>query len=514
MLKVFSMNKIRRAEFGIATGIFLLLLFSLLYKSVAYNVFDLQHDYGWKFSRYHQVFDYYKHYLFPLLAHIVIVYFSFVLVHNVIVPRFYEKQRYLSGGLLSLPVLIVLFFTIWVSNTWLYGYLFGVYKTVRGVHTHCAKAAFLLTIFYLVVYLIYYAGRYLFLQYAYDNLVKKPWFRQSLIDGAVMAGIIGFWVIMTRGDDRGFAMMVLCVGIFCAFMYFVAMLRIYPRYLVHRNKKVLFQEIVGFWAISFVWMLVVALQARYNGGGMYAAGIVIVTLVTGVAILPAAWWIFKARNERVSTLQGLRQALTHTEAGLDFLRWQINPHFLFNALNTLYGTALQENASATGHGIQQLGDMMRFMLHDNTLESIPLEKEIAYLQNYIALQRLRTQGTPDIIIDVNIDEALCEHNIAPMLLIPFVENAFKYGISQRNKSRINLSLSCTNDKIYFDVYNSIHANKSIEIENESMGIGINNVRQRLNLLYPGRHDLNIRETGTEFFVHLTLVVGPAKNDVL
>jgi len=143
-----------------------------------------------------------------------------------------------------------------------------------------------------------------------------------------------------------------------------------------------------------------------------------------------------------------------------------------------------------------------------------LEKEIAYLQNYIALQRLRTQGTPDIIIDVNIDEALCEHNIAPMLLIPFVENAFKYGISQRNKSRINLSLSCTNDKIYFDVYNSIHVNKSVEIENESMGIGINNVRQRLNLLYPGKHDLNIRETGTEFFVHLTLVVDPAKNDVI
>lgn len=514
MLKVFSMNKIRRTEFGIATGIFLLLLFSLLYKSVAYNVFDLQRDYGWKFSRYHQVFDYYKHYLFPLLAHITIVYFSFVFVHGVVVPRFYEKQRYLLGGLLSFPLLLALFIVIWVSNTWLYGYLFGVYKTVRGVHTHCAKAAFLLTFFYVVVYLIYYAGRYLFLQYAYESLVKKPWYRQSLIDGAVIAGIIGFWVILTRGDNRGFAMMVFCVGIFCGFMYFVAMLRLYPRFLVHRSKKILFQEAIGFWVISFVWMLVVALQARYNGGGMYAAGMVILTLVTGVAILPVAWWIFSARNERASTLQGLRQALTHTETGLDFLRWQINPHFLFNALNTLYGTALQENAAATGQGIQQLGDMMRFMLHDNTLESIPLEKEIAYLQNYIALQRLRTQGTPDIIIDVNIDETLCEHNIAPMLLIPFVENAFKYGISQRNKSRINLSLSCTNDKIYFDVYNSIHVNRSVEIENESMGIGINNVRQRLNLLYPGRHDLNIRETGTEFFVHLTLVVDPAKNDVL
>ena len=190
MLKVFSMNKIRRTEFGIATGIFLLLLFSLLYKSIAYNVFDLQRDYGWKFARYHQVFDYYKHYLFPLLAHIAIVYFSFVFVHGVLVPRFYEKQRYLLGGLLSIPVMMVLFFTIWVSETWLDGYLFGVYKTVRGVHTHCAKSAFLLTIFYVVLYLIYYAGRYLFIQYAYERMVNKPWFRQSLIDGTVIAGIV------------------------------------------------------------------------------------------------------------------------------------------------------------------------------------------------------------------------------------------------------------------------------------------------------------------------------------
>lgn len=514
MLKVFSMNKIRRAEFGIATGIFLLILFSLLYKSVAYNVFDLQRDYGWKFARYHQVFDYYKHYLFPLLAHIAIVYFSFVFVHGVVVPRFYEKQRYTLGVLLSFPVLLALFFIILVSDTWLYGYLFGVYKTVRGVHTHCAKAAFLLTFFYVVLYLIYYAGRYLFLTYAYNRVVNKSWFRQSLVDGAVMAGIIMFWLMVARNDDSGFMLMIVSVGVFCAFMYFVAMHRLYPRFLVHQNKKVLVQEIIGFWALSFIWMLVTAVQGRYNSGSYYAAGMVITTLVTAIAILPVAWWIFTARNIRASTLQGLRQALTHTEAGLDFLRWQINPHFLFNALNTLYGTALQEQATATGQGIQQLGDMMRFMLHDNTLESIPLEKEIAYLQNYIALQRLRTQGTPDIIIDVNIDEALCEHNIAPMLLIPFVENAFKYGISQRNKSRINLSLSCTNDKIYFDVYNSIHVNKSMEIENESMGIGINNVRQRLNLLYPGKHDLNIRETGTEFFVHLTLVVDPAKNDVI
>jgi LytS/YehU family sensor histidine kinase len=173
----------------------------------------------------------------------------------------------------------------------------------------------------------------------------------------------------------------------------------------------------------------------------------------------------------------------------------------------LYGTALQEKASATGEGIQKLGDMMRFMLHDNVMEHIPLDKEIAYLQNYIALQRLRTQGSPDILIDVTINETLCDHEIAPMLLIPFVENAFKYGISQRNKSRISVSLSCTADKVYFDVFNTVHATRSSDVEYDSMGIGLNNVKQRLALLYPGKHDLSIRETGSEFFVHLTIQIG-------
>jgi LytS/YehU family sensor histidine kinase len=108
---------------------------------------------------------------------------------------------------------------------------------------------------------------------------------------------------------------------------------------------------------------------------------------------------------------------------------------------------------------------------------------------------------------VTINETLCDHEIAPMLLIPFVENAFKYGVSQRNKSRISVSLSCTENKIFFDVFNTVHANRSSDVEYDSMGIGLNNVKQRLALLYPGKHDLSIRETGTEFFVHLTIQIG-------
>jgi len=93
-----------------------------------------------------------------------------------------------------------------------------------------------------------------------------------------------------------------------------------------------------------------------------------------------------------------------------------------------------------------------------------------------------------------------------MLLIPFVENAFKHGISLRSRSRITISLSCKPDKIYFDVYNTVHANRAVEVEKDSMGIGLHNVRQRLALLYPDKHELNIRETATEYFVHLTIEI--------
>jgi LytS/YehU family sensor histidine kinase len=229
-------------------------------------------------------------------------------------------------------------------------------------------------------------------------------------------------------------------------------------------------------------------------------------LVQFVALLPLTWWLYTTGQTRKNTMLNLQMALGRSAADLDFLRAQINPHFLFNALNTLYGTALQENAVNTSEGIQKLGDMMRFMLDENHLEKIPMHKEVAYLQNYISLQRLRTQGAADIQINVNIEENFCEHDIAPMLLIPFVENAFKYGISLRNRSRIAISLSCDAEKIYFDVSNTTHTRPEHDPEKEGRGIGLNNVKNRLALLYPERHELSIRQTATEYFVHLTIHV--------
>jgi two-component system LytT family sensor kinase len=500
------MNRFRKTELAAATGIYLLIIFTLLSQSVVSNVFDLQHRFGYKFEHYHQIFDYYKHYLLPLLAYITVVYAAFIFIHAIIVPVYLEQRRFFWGISFSVLTCGVVFLTIMIANTWYYGYLFGVYKTVKGVYTHCVKQAFIITIFYAIIYVLYYAIRYLYFDQLYRKVISKPWFREIRAEVMVMLAIIvAVPVLGGKGSFEG-VMILFLTCLFYSFIYFVCQYKIFPNYEQHKNRRELFREAGIVSLTGFILLVMIILIYPHIRGAIFIMMFLVYAFEAAI-VLPVSWWIYRARHNIKVEVRSLKTALDHSEAGLDFLRWQINPHFLFNALNTLYGTALQEKASATGEGIQKLGDMMRFMLHDNVMEHIPLDKEIAYLQNYIALQRLRTQGSPDILIDVIINETLCDHEIAPMLLIPFVENAFKYGVSQRNKSRISLSLSCTADKIYFDVVNTVHANRSADIENDSMGIGLNNVKQRLALLYPGKHELSIRETNTEFFVHLTIQIG-------
>lgn len=224
-----------------------------------------------------------------------------------------------------------------------------------------------------------------------------------------------------------------------------------------------------------------------------------------LVIIPTSWSIYKDRNAiKMEEIQALKTELGKSDANLNFLKSQINPHFLFNALNTLYGTALQEKAERTGEGIQKLGDMMRFMLQENIEDKIMLSKDIDYLNNYIALQKLRVSISSDVIIETKIEEQTNDLPIAPMLLIPFVENAFKHGISLQSPSHIKITLQTSGNTLYFDVYNSIHHKKDNDPEKRQSGIGLQNVKQRLALLYPGRHELIIRDNAKEFFIHLTL----------
>ncbi|RYY06870.1 MAG: histidine kinase, partial [Sphingobacteriaceae bacterium] len=232
----------------------------------------------------------------------------------------------------------------------------------------------------------------------------------------------------------------------------------------------------------------------------------VLNLLTQLFIVtPLARYVYNDRNaKKEEEITTLKTELGKSDANLNFLKSQINPHFLFNALNTLYATALQENADRTGEGIQKLGDMMRFMLDENMQDKILLERDIEYLKNYIALQKLRIQNSAEIMIDSYLEDYTGNLLIAPMLVIPFVENAFKHGISLQNPSHIKVTLRTDQNVLYFDVNNSIHIRTENDPEKSRSGIGLENVKQRLGLLYPEKHDLVIHQNSREFFVHLTL----------
>jgi LytS/YehU family sensor histidine kinase len=234
--------------------------------------------------------------------------------------------------------------------------------------------------------------------------------------------------------------------------------------------------------------------------------LVIDWLVPTILTIAISWWVYWANQDRYQQLESLQTALGTSNANLQFLRSQINPHFLFNALNTLYGTALMEKADKTGEGIQKLGDMMRFMLHENNQDKIALSRELDYLHNYIDLQNMRIAPSDQMLIEIQIEDIVGYYEISPMLLIPFIENAYKHGISLKQRSWINVTLFKKENVLHLDVHNSVHPVNESDPERSHSGTGLDNVKQRLQLIYPNAHELVIRKNAKEFFIHLSLTL--------
>ncbi|GAB3905749.1 hypothetical protein GCM10028803_37070 [Larkinella knui] len=262
-------------------------------------------------------------------------------------------------------------------------------------------------------------------------------------------------------------------------------------------------DFLGRWLVGLLlWILLSAMvwgartYFRYPDSGLNNA-LALLTLLGAVIIA-------LLRRTSVKEKVALQTEVSQTSAELAGLQSQINPHFLFNALNSLYATALKENSEKTADGIQKLGDMMRFMLQENNRDRISLPKEVEYLRNYIDLQRMRLDETHGIEIRVTIQEPDRDVSIAPMMLLPFVENAFKHGISLRNPSWIFITLTLDNSTIYFKVHNSLHPGPTNDPEKEHSGIGLENVKKRLELIYPGRYTLAIQASEQDYFIALTI----------
>jgi two-component system LytT family sensor kinase len=186
-------------------------------------------------------------------------------------------------------------------------------------------------------------------------------------------------------------------------------------------------------------------------------------------------------------------------AEVNFLRAQVNPHFLFNVLNNLYALTLKKSELAPDV-VLKLSEMMEYMLYDSTDKKVLLEKEVTYLNNYIELERLRFSGEANI--KLNINDTLNGHEIAPLLLLPLVENAFKHGLSkQTENSWLTINIGIERSTLTVFIENS----KPVSTVNKSKGgIGLNNLRNRLDLLYPARYQLTLEDKKNTFLVKLVI----------
>ena len=203
-------------------------------------------------------------------------------------------------------------------------------------------------------------------------------------------------------------------------------------------------------------------------------------------------WFLNERIQRELENQRL-------SAELAFLKSQINPHFLFNSLNSIYSLAYQRSET-TPEAILKLSEIMRYMLYECNDNRVDLAKEIQYLHNYIDLQKIRfgEKAYINFKVEGNIDT----QQIVPLILIAFIENGFKHGVANNPLTPIYMSIEVSGPHLQFYMQNKKHTNN----RDASGGIGLNNVRRRLNLLYPGKYNLEIQDETTTYTVELSLVL--------
>ena len=275
-----------------------------------------------------------------------------------------------------------------------------------------------------------------------------------------------------------------------------------PRFLIHKNLlKYLLEFIVPFSIIVTLHILLkryiyadLGESKRFLYGSKFilqhASITLFIAIFVGMLKFAEDWLELETKRKELEN-----EKLT---AELTFLKAQINPHFLFNTLNNLYYLAFT-NSPNTTEVIAKLSQMMRYMIYDSNHEKVLLSKEIEYIENYISLEKLRLNN--QIPINIIIEGDISQVKIVPLILITFLENAFKHGVSNNSTNAyISINLAVQNKELVYTVENS-----KLEINNhEKSGIGLQNVKRRLDLSYPQKSHLEVVDTEKYYKISLIL----------
>ncbi|MBL7780250.1 MAG: histidine kinase [Saprospiraceae bacterium] len=332
-------------------------------------------------------------------------------------------------------------------------------------------------------------------------------FRRPVYHGLfwmVLFGLI-LWADFEKGIDMRFALGNELIQLFFyAFLVYLNLLYLIPNYLA-RHAFVYFGLVLAVCALVTP-IEVLVFYLKFHDQPLYRArlvetqvwifiGNVIVTIVSTVLRVIMDWWRYQ--NEK-------QVLLTQTmQSELRFLKSQINPHFLFNTLNNLYALTLKKSDKAP-EIVLKLSEIMRYMLYECNERRVHLTKEIQYIYNYLDLERLRQPKDADIRFVV--EGQISEQMVAPLLFIPFLENSFKHGLNNQIQGEgfVRLRLTVSGEDLEFFIENSKAERLPRQDHPRSGGIGLVNVRQRLQMLYPDNHTLTVQDEPHRYAVTLHL----------
>jgi len=289
---------------------------------------------------------------------------------------------------------------------------------------------------------------------------------------------------------------------------------IIPRYLFTKKygKFVLFvfyTFVVSIWLEMFISLVVFILITNYQAdqmnpssfdGLLLMVGLYFIIIIAVVIKLVRRSFQMQKRNTELDK-HGFEMELKLKEAELKLLKAQIHPHFLFNTLNNLYGLTLEKSDEAPKL-VLQLSEILDYILYRCDEKLVSLDEELANLKNYIEIEKIRYSGK--LKLSTGFPEETGNLKIAPLILLPFVENAFKHGVSHfPGVAFVSIKTKIVETNLFFKIENSRNPILKKE-ESHSNGVGLKNVRKRLDLIYPEKHMLNIDEKEETFSVNLTL----------
>lgn len=271
--------------------------------------------------------------------------------------------------------------------------------------------------------------------------------------------------------------------------------------------------VITTWLETMITMFTLIIVSDYQVSRMDPASFDVVFMLVGFyfIILGASsikiiqnFFDIKQQNRRLDDLR-LQAEIRLKEAELKLLRAQIHPHFLFNTLNNLYGLTLEKSELAP-ELVLKLADLMDYMLYRCNQPLVPLESEILHLKNYIDIERLRYDG--DLDLQFLVEGKTRNYTIAPMLLLPLIENAFKHGVSKSvNHPFVHIRIHISEHKVQLQVKNSCSVNNEKQ-ESYTGGIGLQNLQKRLHLLYPEQHAIDYSQHGNYYRANLQLQLEP------